>query len=67
MPFLVFLLLIVLVAMFGFWDTLQAIVGATLLIVILAVVFALTVVALVRALMRPRRRRIFDKRDDRWR
>jgi len=46
MPILVFLLLVVLVAAFGFWDTLAAIFGAALLLVL---VVALGLVTLVLA------------------
>ncbi len=45
MPILLFILLVVLVATFGFWDTLAAIFGAALLAV-LVVVLAIGVVAL---------------------
>lgn len=39
MPIVVILLIAILVGMFGFWDTLQAIIGAVALVV-LAVAFA---------------------------
>ncbi len=37
MPILLFFLLILLVATFGFWDTLAAILGAALLVVLVVV------------------------------
>lgn len=46
MPLLVVLLLIVLVAMFGFWDTLQAIAGGIAILILLG----LAAVALVAGL-----------------
>jgi hypothetical protein len=45
MPILLFILLVVLVATFGFWDTLAAIFGAALLAA-LAVVLGIAVVGL---------------------
>jgi uncharacterized membrane protein len=37
MPILLFILLVILVATFGFWDTLAAIFGAALLLVLVVV------------------------------
>ncbi len=37
MPILLFILLVVLIATFGFWDTLAAIFGAALLLVLVVV------------------------------
>lgn len=66
MPFLAILLLAVLVAMFGFWDTLQAVLGGVLLFIVLGAVAVSLIVAVIRSLFRPRRRRLFGRRDDRW-
>jgi hypothetical protein len=38
MPILLFILLVVLVATFGFWDTLAAIFGAALLLVLVVLI-----------------------------
>jgi hypothetical protein len=38
MPILLFVLLVVLIAAFGFWDTLAAIFGAALLVVLVIIV-----------------------------
>lgn len=35
MPLLLFVLLVILVAQFGFWDTLQGIIGAAAMVVLL--------------------------------
>jgi hypothetical protein len=44
MPLLIVLLLIILIAQFGFWDTLQAVLGAVAMIVLLwALVIAILV------------------------
>jgi Na+/H+-dicarboxylate symporter len=40
MPIIVFLLLAALVATYGFWDTLQAVLGAIGVIVVLCLLFA---------------------------
>ena len=46
MPLLILILLIVLIAQFGFWDTLEALVGALAMIVVLWALVIATVVAL---------------------
>lgn len=40
MPLLIFLLLVVLVAQFGFWDTLQGVLGAAAMLVLLVLLLA---------------------------
>ncbi len=53
-PILLFVLLVVLVAAFGFWDTLAAIFGAALLMVLM-VILAVAVVGLAGYLLIKRR------------
>ncbi|QQP89817.1 hypothetical protein IGS68_00610 [Skermanella sp. TT6] len=36
MPLIIFLILVVLIAMFGFWDTLSALLGSLLMIILFA-------------------------------
>jgi len=55
MPILILVLLIILIAQFGFWDTMQAVFGAVAMIVI----FWLLVLALVAAVGRALFRRFF--------
>ena len=52
MPIIIFLILAALVASFGFWDTLQAILGAIGVIVVLVLLFALFLVATATWLLR---------------
>lgn len=40
MPLLIFLLLVVLIAQFGFWDTLQGVLGAAAMLVLLVLLLA---------------------------
>lgn len=40
MPLVIFLLLVILIAQIGFWDTLSAIVGGVLMIVLLILLLA---------------------------
>jgi hypothetical protein len=47
MPLLILLLLIILVAQFGFWDTLEAVLGALAMIVLLWALVVAIVVALI--------------------
>lgn len=56
MPILVIVLAIILVATFGFWDTLQAALGGILLVVVVAAVIVALLVAGVRAVLRSRGR-----------
>lgn len=44
MPLLFFILLVILIAMFGFWETLGAVLGAVAMIVIFVIVAAAVVV-----------------------
>jgi hypothetical protein len=46
MPILVLILLVILIAQFGFWDTLEAVLGALAMIVLLWVLVIAIVVAL---------------------
>jgi hypothetical protein len=46
MPLLILILLIVLIAQFGFWDTLEAVLGALAMIVLLWALVIAIVVAL---------------------
>lgn len=55
MGVLMFILLVILIAMFGFWDTLAAILGATLMIILL-VVLAAAILGLAGVLFSRRRR-----------
>lgn len=48
MPILLFFLLVILVAQFGFWDTLQGILGAAGMIILLVAVVAAAAWAAVR-------------------
>jgi hypothetical protein len=50
MPLLVFLILVILIAQLGFWDTLSAIIGAAAMIV-LFVLLAIALVALAGLLL----------------
>lgn len=57
MGLLLFILLVILVATFGFWDTLAAILGAALLIVLVIIIgVAILGVAVVMAMRRHRLR-----------
>jgi hypothetical protein len=47
MPLLILLLLIILIAQFGFWDTLEAVLGALAMIVLLWALVVAIVVALI--------------------
>jgi uncharacterized membrane protein YtjA (UPF0391 family) len=58
MPVLIFLVLIILIAQLGFWDTFQAILGGVAMI-ILFILLAIALVALVVALVVRRMRRSF--------
>ena len=40
MPLVIFLILVVLIAMFGFWDTLSALLGSLMMIILFAAVVA---------------------------
>lgn len=44
MPLLIFLLIVILIAQVGFWDTLSAILGGVLVLVLFLAVLALLVV-----------------------
>ena len=46
MPFLIVVLLIILIAQFGFWDTLQAVLGAMAMIVLLWALVVAIVIAI---------------------
>lgn len=48
MPLLVLLVLVILIAQIGFWDTLSAIVGGVLMLVVLAALGLLLVVLALR-------------------
>ncbi|ACJ00593.1 MULTISPECIES: hypothetical protein [Rhodospirillales] len=41
MPLFIFLLLVILIAQVGFWDTLEAVLGGALMLVLLAVLVVL--------------------------
>ncbi|MGH6913100.1 MAG: hypothetical protein ACREH6_05005 [Geminicoccaceae bacterium] len=56
MPILIFLILVILIAQLGFWDTFQAILGGALMIVLL-VVLAIACVSLLGASIVRRMRR----------
>ena len=56
MPLLIFLVLVILIAQIGFWDTLAAILGGVAMIV-LFVLLAIALLALVGVLMARRLRR----------
>ena len=56
MPVLIFLVLIILIAQLGFWDTFQAILGGVAMI-ILFILLAIALLALVVALVVRRMRR----------
>ena len=58
MPLLIFLVLIILIAQVGFWDTFQAILGGVAMIVLL-ILLAIALVALVVALALRKARRSF--------
>jgi hypothetical protein len=58
-PILIFLILVVLIAQFGFWDTVQSILGAFGALVLLAVLAA-ALLATVGAWLAHRLRRHFD-------
>jgi hypothetical protein len=47
MPLLILLLLIILIAQFGFWDTMEAVLGALAMIVLLWALVVAIVVALI--------------------
>ena len=50
MPLLIFIILVILIAQIGFWDTLAAILGGVAMIV-LFVLFAVALVALIAVLL----------------
>lgn len=52
MPIVILILLVILIAQFGFWDTLQAILGAVAMMVILWAIAIALVLAVVRYLYR---------------
>jgi hypothetical protein len=52
MPILILILLVILIAQFGFWDTLQAILGAVAMMVILWAIAIALGLAVVRYLYR---------------
>lgn len=52
MPFMVILLLIILVAMFGFWDTLQAIAGGIVIFGLMVLLAVALVAGIVYRLIR---------------
>ncbi|UEM21455.1 hypothetical protein JL100_001395 [Skermanella mucosa] len=57
MPLIIFLILVVLIAMFGFWDTLSALLGSLLMIILFAAAAAgLVVLAGLYAWRRIKRR-----------
>lgn len=58
MPLLIFLLIVALVATFGFWDTLQAILGGIALMLLLALLVAALVAAAGYSAFRRFRRRL---------
>jgi hypothetical protein len=58
MPLLIFLVLIILIAQLGFWDTFQAILGGVAMIV-LFILLAIALTVLVVALVVRRMRRTF--------
>lgn len=47
MPLLILLLLVILIAQFGFWDTLEAVLGALAMIILLWALVVAIVVALI--------------------
>jgi LPXTG-motif cell wall-anchored protein len=57
MPILIIILLAILVAMFGFWDVLSAILGAVGLVILLVVVGVALAAAAGYAAVKRRRRR----------
>ncbi len=44
MPLLIFLLIVILIAQIGFWDTLSAVLGGVLVVVLFLIVLALLAV-----------------------
>lgn len=51
MPLAIFLLLVILIATFGFWGTLEAILGGVLLVILLLLLAAAVVALVVRSLL----------------
>jgi hypothetical protein len=58
MPLLIFLVLVILIAQLGFWDTFQAILGGVAMIILL-ILLVIALAALVVALVVRRMRRSF--------
>lgn len=52
MPILLFLILVILVAQFGFWDTLQGVLGAVGVVVMMVLLIAAAAAVGVRMLVR---------------
>ena len=58
MPLVIFLILVVLIAMFGFWDTLSALLGSLMMIILFAAAAAGLVVLVGLYVYRRVKRRI---------
>jgi uncharacterized membrane protein YkvI len=58
MPLVIFILIVVLIATFGFWDTVQAVLGAIGLIILFIVLFAALIACIAYWLVGRTRRRI---------
>ena len=52
MPIVILVLLIILIAQFGFWDTMQAVLGAAAMLVLFWLLVLATVAAIARYVLR---------------
>src|SRR5690606_37347073 len=61
MPIIILLILAALVATFGFWDTVQGILGAIGVVILMIVLFAALIAAVATMMWRRGKRRLFDR------
>lgn len=54
MPLLIFIILVVLIAQVGFWNTLAAVVGGVVMIILLVILAGVALALIARAMLRRR-------------